>query len=186
MKRLPRSFYARKTEKVAKDLLGKILVLGECRGKIVETEAYFGPNDPASHAYRKITKRNQIMFLKPGTCYVYFTYGNHWMLNVVTEKKGVPGATLIRAVEPLEGIKIMKRRRGIKNINNLTNGPGKLTKAFGINKKHNGLDTVKDEIFIENYREKPRIHTTTRVGIKMGKNMPLRFYIKGNKFISRK
>ncbi len=182
--RLKRGFYSRNTETVAKELLGKVLVNGMCKGKIVETEAYFGPNDPASHAFGKVTKRNIIMFQKPGIAYVYFTYGNHWMFNVVTEKKGVPGAVLIRALEPLEGIKIMKMRRN--KIKDLTNGPGKLTQALGIDRSFNGKDLTNGSLFIENSREKPRILTTTRIGINRGKDMPLRFYIKNSVFVSRK
>jgi len=188
--KLGRQFYARSTEKVAKDLLGKILVYrtpkGVLKGKIVETEAYFSNNDPASHAYRKKTKRNYVMFNEPGTCYMYFTYGNHWMLNIVTEKVGVAGAVLIRALEPLEGIDIMKRNRGVNNITELTNGPGKLTKAFGLGKNHYGIDMTKSNLYVENSREKPKIVTTTRIGISVGKEMPLRFYIKDSKFVSRK
>ncbi|NIM46685.1 MAG: DNA-3-methyladenine glycosylase [Candidatus Aenigmarchaeota archaeon] len=184
--RLSRKFYSRNTKTVAKELLGKILVHKKCKGKIVETEAYFGKYDPASHAYCKITKRNIIMYQKPGTAYVYFTYGNHWMFNVVTEKKGIPGAVLIRAVEPLNGIEIMKRRRKINNIKNLTNGPGKLTKAFSINKKHNCLDLTKSNLFIENSNEKFKIVKTTRIGLSKGQEKLLRFYIKDNGFVSKK
>ena len=184
--KLPRKFYSRNTKVVAKELLGKILVNGKCKGKIVETEAYFGKNDPASHSYGKITKRNIIMYQKPGTIYVYFTYGNHWMLNVVTEKEGVPGAVLIRALEPLKGIGLMRKRRGTKDIKNLTTGPGKLTKAFGIDKRHNGLDITKGNLFIENSNEKFKIIKTTRIGIPKGKEKLLRFFIKDNDFISKK
>jgi len=184
--RLKRSFYERNTENVAKELLGKVLVHGKCKGKIVETEAYFGKNDPASHAHCKITKRNIIMYRKPGTVYVYFTYGNHWMFNVVTEKEGVPGAVLIRALEPLNGIEIMKKRRGVNNIKNLTTGPGKLTKAFGIDKRHNGSDLTNGNLFIEDSNENFEVVKTTRIGIPRGKEMLLRFYIKDNGFVSRK
>jgi DNA-3-methyladenine glycosylase len=188
--KLSRKFYSRNTKIVAKDLLGKILVHktkeGTCKGKIVETESYFGKNDPASHAHCKITKRNIIMYQKPGVAYVYFTYGNHWLLNVVTEKIGIPGAVLIRALEPLEGVEIMKKRKKLNDIRNLTNGPGKLTKAFGIDKRHNGLDLTKSSLFIENSNEKPKIVNTTRIGISKGKEKLLRFYIKNNDFVSRK
>ena len=184
--RLNRTFYSRNTEKVAKELLGKILVHKKCKGRIVETEAYFGDKDPASHAFGKVTNRNILMYKRPGTAYVYFTYGNHWMFNVVTEKEGVPGAVLIRAVEPLEGIEIMKRRRNTKDVKNLTNGPGKLTKAFGIGKEQNGLDLLKSDLFIEGSDSNFDIVKTTRVGISKGKEKLLRFYIKGNDFVSRK
>jgi len=184
--KLSRNFYSGSTIKVAKELLGKIVVHGKCKGKIVETEAYFGKKDPASHAYGKITKRNILMYRKPGTAYVYFTYGNHWMLNVVTEKKGIPGAVLIRAVEPLEGIDLMKKRRGLKDVKNLTNGPGKLTRAFGIEKRDNGLDLTKSNLFIEDSNEKFEIVNTSRIGLSRGMEKLLRFYIKDNEFVSRK
>jgi len=177
---LNEKFFERDTKKVAKELLGKVLVYGNCKGKIVETEAYYGTGDPGSHAFKGPTPRSKIMFGPPGYVYVYFTYGNHFMLNFITEENGKPGAVLIRAVEPLEGITAMKRRR--KN-DNLTNGPGKLTQAFGIDKKLNG--TI-GKVYIENSDEKPKIITTTRIGIKAGSDLPYRFYIKDNKFISIK
>jgi DNA-3-methyladenine glycosylase len=187
--KLKRSFYSRDTEKVAKELLGKILVHktkeGICKGKIVETEAYFGCKDPASHAYRKQTKRNFLMFGAPGKAYIYFCYGNHWLFNIVAKKDENPGAVLIRALEPLEGIELMKRRRGIAKINNLTNGPGKLTKALGIKKEENGLDLTKSNLFLENSNEKFEIVRAKRVGISKDLNKLLRFYIKKNNFVSK-
>lgn len=185
---LKKSFYARDTVTVAKELLGKILVHSTkgvyCLGMIIETEAYL-EDDPASHAFKK-TPRSKIMFGKPGHAYVYFTYGNHWMLNAVTEREGKAGAVLIRAVEPLAGIKIMKKRRGIKNKRCLTNGPGKLTEAFGIDGKYNGHDlTTGKVLYIDNNKQKFQIVTTTRVGIKNGADMKLRFYIKGNSYVSK-
>ena len=186
--KLNRSFYSRNTEEVAKALLGKILVHktkgGVCKGKIVETEAYFGCSDPASHAFRKKTKRNYLMFEIPGFSYVYFCYGNHWLFNIVAKKKG-SGAVLIRALEPLEGIELMKKRRGIKDVKNLCNGPGKLTKAFGINKKQNGLDLTKENLFLEDSKEKIEVIKAKRIGISKGKSKLLRFYIKENKFVSK-
>ena len=115
---LDRHFYERNTQVVAFELIGKVLVFKEngtkISGKIVETEAYFGAKDPASHAYRGMTPRNRVMFGAPGVSYVYFTYGNHHCLNVVTEKEGTAGAVLIRALEPISGVPIMQRRRGKK------------------------------------------------------------------------
>ena len=141
---LERSFYERNTQVVAFELIGKILVLKEngmtLSGKIVETEAYFGTQDPASHAYRGVTPRNQVMFGAPGISYVYFTYGSHHCLNVVTEKEDVAGAVLIRSLEPIDGVAIMRKRRGNVNEEQLTNGPGKLTQAFGITREHSGID----------------------------------------------
>jgi DNA-3-methyladenine glycosylase len=188
--KLSRNFYSRDTEKVAKELLGKIVVHktkeGVCKGKIVETEAYFGNADPASHAYRKKTKRNFLMFEKPGKAYVYFCYGNHWLFNIVAKEMKVPGAVLIRAIEPLKGIKIMKKRRGISELTNLTNGPGKLSKAFSISKEQNGLDLTDSKLFLENSHEKFEVVKTKRVGISKGKRKLLRFYIKDNRFVSKK
>jgi DNA-3-methyladenine glycosylase len=186
--RLDRKFYSRDTEEVAKELLGKILVHktreGTCKGKIVEAEAYFGSKDPASHAYRKKTKRNYLMFGKTGVSYVYFCYGNHWLFNIVAKKDDNPGAVLIRALEPLEGIGLMKRRRSA-DIENLTNGPAKLTSAMGIGKEQNGLDLTKSNLFLENSGEKFEIVRAKRIGIKKDLNKLLRFYIRKNNFVSK-
>jgi DNA-3-methyladenine glycosylase len=184
--KLNKSFYSRETEEVAKELLGKILVHKNCKGKIVETEAYFGDKDPASHAYRKKTKRNFLMFETPGKAYVYFCYGNHWLFNIVAKKDENPGAVLIRALEPIEGIELMKKRRKISNIFNLTNGPGKLTQALGIGKEQNGLDLAGDVLFLESSNEKFETVKAERIGISKGKFKFLRFYIKDNEFVSRK
>ena len=193
MKVLPRAFYARNTLIVAKELLGKHLVRrvkeGEMVGKIVEVEAYRGSDDPASHAYRGKRPRSKLMFGKAGIAYVYFIYGNHHCLNVTTEREGTPGAVLFRALEPVKGIEIMKKNRGTKSLSNLTNGPGKLTQALDITKKQNGLElTNEGELFIHDLggKEFPEIVSTKRVGVKAGLDKPWRFYIKENRFVSRK
>ncbi len=200
---LPQSFYNRPTLKVAQDLLGCFLVRkyspapspsegegwGEVKYKIVETEAYAGPEDLASHASRGKTERNKVMFGKPGIIYVYFTYGMHYMLNIVTEKGGYPAAVLIRAAEPSVNSKFK-----IQNSKLFTNGPARLTKALKINKSFNGLliYTKKHNLWIESRDEdlKPRqIVKTTRIGVDYAgeyKNKLWRFYIKGNKLVSRK
>lgn len=188
--KLQRKFYSRSTKAIAKDLLGKILVHetdeGILKGRIVETEAYLGFNDPGSIGYRKVKNIPKSLLKEPGHTFVYFTYGNHWMLNVVAKKAGLLGAVLIRALEPLEGIEIMKKNRETNDIKNLTNGPGKLTKAFGIEKKHDGLDLTKSNLFIEKSNEKFKIVKTTRIGLSAGEDLLLRFYIKDNSFVSRK
>ncbi len=186
--KLSNGFFERNTRTVAKDLLGKILVNGETAGRIVETEAYFGEKDPASHASMKSKKRSAIMFGPPGCAYVYFTYGNHWMFNVVTEKEGKAGAVLIRALQPVTGIPLMKKRRATQNIFLLTNGPARLTQALGINKKFNGKTLSEGELFILNYHEpkqKIKISSAPRIGISKGKEALLRFFIKGNRFVSK-
>jgi len=189
--RLKRDFFDRNTVVVAKELLGKILVRKvngkKVSGMIVETEAYRGDKDAGSHAYKKITPRNKIMFGPPGYSYVYFCYGNHYLLNIVTEGKGSPGAVLIRALEPLSNLKEMIKRRKIVDKYKLTNGPGKLTQAFAIRKNENGMDIIKSrELFIvdSNNVRKFKIISTSRVGIKQGTEKKWRFYIKGNKYIS--
>lgn len=188
---LKREFYQRDTKKVARELLGKVLVHetseGITKGMIVETEAYYGEEDPGSHAFGgRRTPRNEVMWGPPGHAYVYFTYGMHYMLNAVTGKDGEARAVLIRAVEPLEGIKLMKRRRNQSEVKNLTNGPARLTQAFGIARAENGIDMVNSNLRIEEGApHRFDIVTTTRVGIKQGADFKLRFYIKGNKFVSR-
>ena len=192
IKSLGKAFYERNTEIVAFELIGKILALkqnGEVlNGKIVETEAYFGAQDPASHAYRGVTPRNQVMFGPPGFSYVYFTYGNHHCLNVVTENEGIAGAVLIRAVEPIEGIEAMKKNRRYVAHEQLTNGPGKLTQAYGITREHSGKDLTKDEPFCitEGKEEEELLHiqVTTRIGISSAKHKPYRFYLMDNPFVS--
>jgi DNA-3-methyladenine glycosylase len=189
-KRLNRKFYDRPTLKVARELLGKYLVVKKGRsyvsGKIVETEAYVGRNDPASHAYRGMTPRNEVMFGAPGYAYVYLTYGMHHCLNFVTERKGFPAAVLIRALEPVEGIQIMKRRKKTVDLKNLTSGPAKLCQALRIDRTLNGADLCSDMIRVEDRGNKPiTIASSTRIGIKEGKDKKWRFYIEGNEFVSK-
>lgn len=191
--KLPRSFYLRPTLTVARDLLGKYIVRRlkgkSLIGKIVETEAYLGDNDPASHAFRGKTKRNEVMFGEGGHLYVYFTYGMHFCANVVTDAERRGRAVLLRAVEPLEGRDIMVKNRKLKDApyKNLTNGPAKLCEAFGINGRHNGTDLLSDEILITTGEEIPRkqIISTSRIGITNGAEKLWRFYISGNPFVSK-
>jgi len=187
---LPRQFYNRPTLKVAKELLGKYLVVQKDRynlsGKIVETEAYIGFKDPASHAYRGMTPRNRVMFGDPGYAYVYITYGMHHCLNLVTEKEEYPAAVLIRALEPTDGVELMKKRRGRQRLKDLTSGPAKLCQALGIDRKLNGADLCSEIIYVEDRGEVvERIASSARIGIKEGKQKKWRFYIKNNEFVSR-
>jgi len=174
---LPKEFYQRDTVIVAKDLLGKKLVrkIGnyEMSGIIIETEAYRHKDDPASHAFRKITDRNKVMFGEVGIAYVYFTYGMHYCFNIVAKKLKIPaGAVLIRGINPEKGIKKMEKNRNIKNLKNLTNGPAKLTQALEITKEQYGVDlTKKLKIYIEDGFYVKKIKKSTRVGIKNGKEM---------------
>lgn len=192
-KRVNHSFFQGSTEDVAKKLLGKILVRNYngkiLSGKIVETEAYLDENDLASHSAVGLTERNKVMFGEAGLAYVYFTYGMHYCFNVVTGEEGKGSAVLIRALEPLEGIELMKKFRQKNDLHILTNGPAKLCQALKIDKKLNGIDLKKSsEIFIaeSEIEENFEIVVTTRIGIEKSKDLPLRFYIKENKFVSKK
>lgn len=168
---LNRKFYQRNTLRVARELLGKKLVRRvnglELSGMIAETEAYCGSDDSACHAHRGKTERNAVMFGKPGHAYVYFTYGMHYMLNLVTEEEENPCAVLIRAIVSLEGIKEMEKRRKKKGAE-LTNGPAKLCQALSIDKSLNGWDlTFGQKLWVENHKKIPnsQIITTPRIGI---------------------
>ncbi|HDL03973.1 MAG TPA: DNA-3-methyladenine glycosylase, partial [candidate division Zixibacteria bacterium] len=158
-RKLNREFYLRPTLDVARDLIGKYLVF-KTGGKVlsarlVEVEAYIGENDPACHAAVGRTDRNDIMYGPGGYSYVYFIYGMYHCLNVVTENEGFPAAVLIRGAEPVEGIEIMLSQFDNKKNNGLTSGPGKLCKAFGLSREHNGLDLVGDILFIEDRGFRP-------------------------------
>src|SRR5205814_890853 len=140
---LPRDFYDRPTVEVARDLLGKILVHGRAAGAIVETEAYLGSDDLAAHSARGVTPRTRVIFGPPGHAYVYFIYGMYECLNLVAEPEGRAGCVLIRALEPLAGVELMKRRRAsARKIEQIANGPGKLTLAMSITRAHNGVDVT--------------------------------------------
>jgi len=174
---LPRSFYGRNTKTVARRLLGKYLIrkIGSRKliGKIVETEAYF-QDDPASHSFKGKTERSAPMFEDPGHAYVYFIYGNHYCLNAVTEKFGKAGAVLIRALEPVKGIR------------SATNGPGKLTKALKIDKVFNRADLTRGSLVIaEGDKERYNIVSAKRIGISKASSRLYRFYLKGNEYVSK-
>ncbi len=197
MKKLPIQFYKRTdVVSIAKELIGKIIVTNFngliTSGRIVETEAYIGGTDKASHAFGgKRTARNEHMYASGGTAYVYICYGMHHLFNVVTNVKEVPDAVLIRAVEPLKGISIMLQRTGkLERDNTLTKGPGNAAKALGISKNHSGIKLVKDNIFIADDGFKIDINSigiSRRIGIESSGDAvlkPYRFYVKGNPFVS--
>jgi DNA-3-methyladenine glycosylase len=185
---LTRPFYARPTEEVARDLLGKVVVHGAAAGIIVETEAYLGMDDLAAHSSRGLTDRTRVIFGPPGHAYVYFIYGMYECLNFVTEPDGKPGAVLIRALEPLAGVAMMKRRRpGARRVEDLASGPGKLTLAMGITRAENGADVTRGALTVREPVE-PRafeIEVTPRIGIRQCADWPLRFAVKGSPFVSR-
>jgi DNA-3-methyladenine glycosylase len=191
--KIKRRFYQQATLDVARQLLGKRLVRNHRRGvtvgRIVETEAYVGPEDKACHAARGRTPRTQIMFGDAGYAYVYLIYGFHHMLNIVTETVDFPAAVLIRAVEPLHGMDLMARRRGTKKLRELASGPGKLCQAFAIDRTLNGNDLCGEVLYLEDPGEPvPRFITTPRIGIDYAgewTQKPFRFLIADNEFVSK-
>jgi DNA-3-methyladenine glycosylase len=187
---LPQRFYERDTAKVARDLLGKKLVRNYknmlLEGIIVETEAYFGQNDPASRAFRGKKSYNKVMFEESGFLFIYNVH-MYWMLNFVAHEKGKTGGILIRAIEPTKGITTMKHNRPVTDIRELTNGPGKLSLALGINKKLNGMSTFhqSSEVQVHDNSGDYEIGRTHRIGVTKDLEEELRFIIKGNRFLSR-
>lgn len=190
-KKLSKEFYLQPCLKAAKELIGKILVRVKDKnvysGKIVETEAYLGSRDEASHSFKGLTQRNKFMFSSGGIAYVYFTYGNHYCVNAVIGKEGTADAVLIRAVEPLMGIEDMKLNRGVNDIFNLCSGPGKLTSAMKIDKNLNGENLSGNNLFIAEPEsiEKPIVKRTKRIGITKNPDVLYRFIEKGSMYISR-
>jgi DNA-3-methyladenine glycosylase len=161
---------------VARALLGTILAHGKLSGRIVETEAYLGASDPAAHAYRGVTPRTRVLFGPPGHAYVYLIYGIHSCLNIVAEPEGLAGCVLIRALEPLTG------------ITRTADGPGKLTRALGITVKHNGCDVTRGPITVSAPEPAAAVEigVSPRIGITRAADLPLRFFIKGNRFVSKR
>lgn len=196
MKKLPASFYEREdVAQIARELLGKVLVTaweGVCTtGRIVETEAYAGLHDKASHAYRGRTPRTSVLFDTSGTAYVYLCYGLHQMFNIATNKAGVPHAVLIRAVAPLEGIAVMLQRTGKKTADaSLTRGPGNVGKAFGFHRSQSGLPLQSSALFIgdDGYAlDAHAIGVSARIGVDYAGAdalLPYRFYVKGDPYVS--
>lgn len=197
IQKLPPSFYNRSTKTVAKELLGKRLVRVtdqgvRLSGLIVEVEAYLGIKDKAAHTFgRRRTPRNEVMWGEGGIAYVYFIYGIHYCLNAVTRSHGQPEAVLIRALQCEEGLEVIRARRKVKNEIHYASGPGKLCQALGIDRSLNGISLQSDNLFIENTGLKiptSRIVATSRIGVDYAgkaKDWPLRFYIKGNKAVSK-
>lgn len=194
--KLPRDFYTRASVlTVASELLGKLLVVptGDKRvsGKIVEVEAYRGPQDRAAHSYGgRRTKRTEPMYGIGGTAYVFFVYGMYFQFNVVTNVADVPHAVLIRAVEPVEGIELMRERRSVRGDRDLTNGPGKLCIALDIDRRLDGADLLGSEVWLEEGEKVARsqVQRGPRIGIDYAeewKDKPWRFWIKNNPFVSR-
>ncbi len=176
MRRLTRSFYARDTVQVARELLGKIVQHGDTSGRIIETEAYLGIGDGAAHSAAGITPRTKVLFGTPGHAYVYLSYGIHACLNVVAEPDGIAGGVLIRALEPLTGIDEMQRRRGTHDTANLASGPGKLTRALGITMAHNGVDVTRGPILVlDDGYAGFETEVSRRIGISKSQDLPLRF-----------
>lgn len=192
---LPRTFYERGTISVARGLLGKVLLRGTTTGVIVETEAYLGGDDLASHSAAGITPRTRVIFGPPGHAYVYLSYGMHECLNIVAEPDGVAGCVLIRALEPLTGIDLMRKRRLLpanKPLKLLANGPGKLTQAMAITRADNGKDMTKPGVGDHGLTvHQPslavpfEIAVSPRIGITKCADLPLRFTVQGSPFLSR-
>jgi DNA-3-methyladenine glycosylase len=188
LRRLPRRFYRRDSRVVAPELLHKVLVVGGCRGRIVEVEAYAGGEDPASHAYRGRTARNGTMFERAGLLYVYFTYGMHWCANVVTGADGQGQAVLLRAVAPLAGLDAMRARRpAARTDRDLTRGPARLCQAFGVTGADDGTDLVRDPgIWLGDDGVAPPEHpaVSRRIGLSKGVEPPWRWYVPGDPHVS--
>jgi DNA-3-methyladenine glycosylase len=191
---LPHSFYARSTLQVTADLLGKVLVhrtrQGVASGVIVEAEAYIGEDDPACHASFGRTARSEPLFGPAGFAYVYLNYGIHYLMNAVTESDGYPGAVLIRALQPLEGIALMKKRRApdgrVIDEHDLCRGPGNLTKALGITIKDNRLDLTTSKLTIEDRGiSVGAIATGPRIGIRVAVERPWRYWVEGHRSVSK-
>lgn len=181
---LSRSFFARSVHKVAPDLIGAILLIDGVGGRIVEVEAYHH-TDPAAHSFSGQTARNAVMFGPPGKAYVYRSYGIHWCLNFVCEPEGSASAVLIRAIEPLEGLAKMRRRRGLSDERLLCSGPGRLGEALAVTHAHNGLALDRAPFELIGRHTKPEIVTGVRIGITKAADLPWRYGLAGSRFLSK-
>ena len=189
--RLEQEFYARDPRDVAPELLNKVLVSGECRGRIVEVEAYAGADDPGSHGYRGMTPRTEVMFGPPGRLYVYFTYGMHWCANVVCGEVGECAAVLLRALTPLAGLENMRERRPkARRDTDLCSGPAKLAAALGIHGDANGADLMSAEMGIEllddGIAPPSDPGRSVRIGLSSGSELPWRWYVSSCPDLSRR
>jgi DNA-3-methyladenine glycosylase len=192
---LPRQFYARPVLSVARDVIGKLLVhetpRGTLVGRIVEAEAYRGPEDRAAHSWGgRRTERTEVMYGEPGLSYVFFVYGMHWHLNLVTTRAGAPHAVLLRAVEPIAGMELMARRRRLPPGDvGVSNGPGKLCQAFGIDRRHYGVDLTSGSLFLsEGPLGRGKLGRSARIGVSYAENWaekPWRFFERENRWVSR-
>jgi DNA-3-methyladenine glycosylase len=185
--RLGRDFYARSVHEVARDLIGCVVRHGETAGRIVETESYH-MEEPACHAFAGVTERTRTLYGEPGRAYVYFSYGVHSLLNAVAEEEGVGAAVLIRALEPVDGVELMRQRRGLERAEDLCSGPGKLTQALGIGLSLNGSSLVDGPIELltrEPGSRQPRVVAGERIGITKAVELPWRFCDADSQHVSR-
>jgi DNA-3-methyladenine glycosylase len=179
-----KAFFSRSVHHVAPELIGATLLIGGVGGRIVEVEAYHH-TDPAAHSFNGQTPRNAVMFGPPGYAYVYRSYGIHWCLNFVCEPEGSASAVLIRAIEPLEGLAAMRRRRGLTDTRLLCSGPGRLAEAMGVTIAHNGLALDKLPFELYAREDEPDITVGIRIGITKAADLPWRYGLRGSKFLSK-
>jgi DNA-3-methyladenine glycosylase len=182
--KIRRGFFDRSVHKVAPDLIGATLLVDGVGGVIVEVEAYHH-TDPAAHSYRGPTERNAVMFGPPGHAYVYRSYGIHWCLNFVCEAQGSASAVLIRALQPTQGIALMRRRRGLSDERALCSGPGKLCEALGVTQRHNGLALDRAPFELRARAARPEIAVGPRIGISKAVAHPWRYGLQGSRFLSK-
>jgi len=181
---LSTAFFARSVHEVAPELVGCTLLVDGVGGRIVEVEAY-DSEDPASHGFRGQTPRNRSMFGPPGRAYVYRSYGIHWCLNLVCGGEGVAEAALVRALEPAEGLDVMRARRGLDDERLLCAGPGRLCQALGITREHDGLPLDRPPFRLEPRTERPPIVRGPRIGISRAAHLPWRYGLAGSRYLSR-
>ena len=181
-----RPFFQRDPLTCARELIGTELIWGDCSGIVVEVEAYAAIDDEAAHTFTRPSARSFIERNKPGAAYVYFSYGNHWMLNVLV-KGGANGFVLFRALEPQRGIELMKKRRGVDDVRQLCSGPGKLTQALDITGRHHEMDLCADpcHCFLSDAQGTVDVVADKRIGISRSAHLPWRFTLRGSPFVSR-